>query len=286
MPGGAREITPDQQPHPSLADERRERTCARIRRATMEVVARRGFDATVDEIAQVAGVSARTIFRHYASRDRLIVETVRDMFEESGRYYDPATGQFLSVDPALDLTGQPYQYVGDDPVNANDPLGLWGWNPIADVVQAAKDVGHHWRGIAQGVEIGGAALASAGCIAATAGVCGTVVGTVLTVGGIGGITGAGFYSASSGDHTLGGYAKAFGIGAGSGVLSAGCALSVGTLCATAAGGFLFNSLVGAGIGAYGYESDTCQPRIPGFIQALLWGAIQNEPVPVPDSWLP
>ena len=54
----------------------------------MKVVARRGFDATVDEIAQVSGVSPRTIFRHYETHDRLIAETVRDMFEESGRYPD------------------------------------------------------------------------------------------------------------------------------------------------------------------------------------------------------
>ena len=40
------------------------------------------------------------------------------------RYYDPATGQFLSVDPLVDETGQPYAYTGDDPVNANDPMGL------------------------------------------------------------------------------------------------------------------------------------------------------------------
>ncbi len=51
----------------------------------MEVVARRGFDATVDEIAQVSGVSPRTIFRHYASHDQLIVATVKDMCEACGR---------------------------------------------------------------------------------------------------------------------------------------------------------------------------------------------------------
>jgi RHS repeat-associated protein len=48
------------------------------------------------------------------------------------RYYDPATGQFLSVDPLIDETGQPYDYTGDDPSNARDPLGLWcplGTNP-------------------------------------------------------------------------------------------------------------------------------------------------------------
>ena len=72
----------------SLAEEQSNLTRSRIRRAAMEVVARRGFNATVDEIAQVSAVSPRTIFRHYVSHDRLIAETVRDMFEESGRYPD------------------------------------------------------------------------------------------------------------------------------------------------------------------------------------------------------
>jgi AcrR family transcriptional regulator len=75
-------------PPSSLAEERLELTRSRIRRAAMDVVARRGFDATVDEIAEVSRVSPRTIFRHYASHDRLIAGTVRDMFEESGRYPD------------------------------------------------------------------------------------------------------------------------------------------------------------------------------------------------------
>ena len=39
------------------------------------------------------------------------------------RYYDPATGQFLTVDPLVDSTGHPYAYAGDNPVNNTDPSG-------------------------------------------------------------------------------------------------------------------------------------------------------------------
>ena len=37
------------------------------------------------------------------------------------RWYDPATGQFLSVDPDLAETGEPYAYAGDDPVKRGGP---------------------------------------------------------------------------------------------------------------------------------------------------------------------
>ena len=46
------------------------------------------------------------------------------------RYYDPGTGQFLSVDPLVDETGQPYSYVGGDPVNGSDANGMcWSLAP-------------------------------------------------------------------------------------------------------------------------------------------------------------
>jgi hypothetical protein len=48
------------------------------------------------------------------------------------RYYDPTTGQFLSIDPDVAQTLAPFAYVGDDPVNSIDPLGLFcffGHNP-------------------------------------------------------------------------------------------------------------------------------------------------------------
>jgi RHS repeat-associated protein len=40
------------------------------------------------------------------------------------RSYDPTTGQFLSVDPMDAISGEPYSYAGDDPVNRTDPSGL------------------------------------------------------------------------------------------------------------------------------------------------------------------
>jgi RHS repeat-associated protein len=42
------------------------------------------------------------------------------------RFYDPATGQFLSRDPADAATRSAYGYVGDNPLNGTDPSGLVG----------------------------------------------------------------------------------------------------------------------------------------------------------------
>jgi RHS repeat-associated protein len=41
----------------------------------------------------------------------------------NARYYDPATGQWISQDPVGSGSNW-YEYVGNDPTNANDPSGL------------------------------------------------------------------------------------------------------------------------------------------------------------------
>jgi RHS repeat-associated protein len=41
------------------------------------------------------------------------------------RYYDPAAGQFISVDPMALLTRASYAYAADNPTTLTDPSGLW-----------------------------------------------------------------------------------------------------------------------------------------------------------------
>ena len=42
------------------------------------------------------------------------------------RYYDPVTDEFLSIDPDVADTGQPYVFADDNPLNSADPQGLCG----------------------------------------------------------------------------------------------------------------------------------------------------------------
>ncbi len=45
------------------------------------------------------------------------------------RDYDPATGQFVSVDPRSTETRAPYAYTEDNPITLSDPTGLRPWSP-------------------------------------------------------------------------------------------------------------------------------------------------------------
>jgi len=57
------------------------------------------------------------------------------------RYYDPATGQFVTRDPIEAITHQAYAYAGDDPINSTDPSGLF-CIPFAVAVES-RDGEHH-----------------------------------------------------------------------------------------------------------------------------------------------
>lgn len=52
------------------------------------------------------------------------------------RYYDPSTDQFLSVDPLVSITHQPYSFANNDPVNLSDPSGdASGIGPVINGTQ-------------------------------------------------------------------------------------------------------------------------------------------------------
>ncbi len=57
------------------------------------------------------------------------------------RYYDPAAGAFISVDPAISQTYEPYLYAGDNPVSRTDPTGLFWitYETIRTVSQLSQD---------------------------------------------------------------------------------------------------------------------------------------------------
>jgi RHS repeat-associated protein len=58
-------------------------------------------------------------------------DSVTGLVYMRARDYDPKTSQFLTVDPAVDLTRDPYAYVVNDPLRRVDPLGLSG-DPLYD----------------------------------------------------------------------------------------------------------------------------------------------------------
>lgn len=78
------------------------------------------------------------------------------------RYYDPTTAQFLTRDPAYATTLDAYGYTLNNPLNATDPSGLWGWSNVKkwagdrvdDLGDALPDcpLGHNPDGGCRGAE--------------------------------------------------------------------------------------------------------------------------------------
>jgi RHS repeat-associated protein len=57
------------------------------------------------------------------------------------RFYDPATGQLLTRDPLEDVTDQPYAYADDEPIDNEDPSGLFS---IGEVIEGAPSIPCPW----------------------------------------------------------------------------------------------------------------------------------------------
>ena len=56
----------------------------------------------------------------------LVRDGASGLYYMRARWYDPATGVFTSVDPAVAQTEAPYSYANDDPLDVVDPTGQFG----------------------------------------------------------------------------------------------------------------------------------------------------------------
>jgi RHS repeat-associated protein len=57
------------------------------------------------------------------------------------RTYDPATAQFLTRDPWVSITGEPYSYVGDNPLTFADPTGRCSVWCVVGIVAGGVSLG-------------------------------------------------------------------------------------------------------------------------------------------------
>ena len=92
------------------------------------------------------------------------------------RTYDPATAQFLTVDPLQSITRVPYTYAGDNPLNQRDPSGL-----VTVGICVSGEV-------ALGIRVGGGVcgqLSSSGEVGASGTISGGIAAGAGASGGIG-----------------------------------------------------------------------------------------------------
>jgi mycofactocin system transcriptional regulator len=78
------------------AESAREETRARIERASLDLFTRRGFEGvTIDEIAEVAGISRRTYFRYFATKADAVWGDFTAHVERLGRLLEAVADQPL-----------------------------------------------------------------------------------------------------------------------------------------------------------------------------------------------
>jgi AcrR family transcriptional regulator len=67
-------------PEVTIAQRKRQLVSNELSEAALQLLALKGFDAvTIDEIAATAGVSKRTFFRYFASKEDVVVQFLADM---------------------------------------------------------------------------------------------------------------------------------------------------------------------------------------------------------------
>jgi RHS repeat-associated protein len=147
------------------------------------------------------------------------------------RTHDPTTAQFLSHDPLAAITGEPYNYAADDPMDLADPSGRCGLVCIG------------------GIALGGLAVAT-GVGEVVAGGVVVTEGTLGAVSAISGFVGAGVDT----KECIGGSGVSC-VGAGAGVIATGgaSAVALGVVTGETASGV---TAIGLTSGALGFLGDT------------------------------
>ena len=57
----------------------------------------------------------------------------------NNRYQDPTTGVFVSVDPLVSMTGEPYLYANGNPTTLSDPSGLCSaYSPTSGIIDDGR----------------------------------------------------------------------------------------------------------------------------------------------------
>lgn len=96
-------MSPDSNYHSPLRDQAKLETRVRILDALVRVVLDDGIHAfSVANVARRAGISHRTVYRHFASREELL-EGLGDRLEESGRDLGFLSGLPITFDEIPDL---------------------------------------------------------------------------------------------------------------------------------------------------------------------------------------
>lgn len=100
-----------------LRAEQREVARNRILAGARMVLVERGFEGTIDDVAVAAGVSRRTVFRHFSTHDELFGEAIREIVStvRSSVPGPPQPGEDVETwltDTAVQLHALHAQFVG------------------------------------------------------------------------------------------------------------------------------------------------------------------------------
>jgi AcrR family transcriptional regulator len=68
----------------TISEAKRQAAADHLLAATRKLVGERGLDVTMDQIAEASGVSRRTLFRHFETRERLIAAAVASGVQRYG----------------------------------------------------------------------------------------------------------------------------------------------------------------------------------------------------------